>query len=240
MRPLSPRTAASSSGCSSAPSAVPRSGRAPSPACRRVLDARSRRRHPRPPRSTRPRHRRPARRGLPGRLVADGDRRRRVPPPRGAAAHRRRQRRQPGTGHARLRRERRVRRPDAARRGLHRGHAGVHRAVVLGAGRAAHRRRRTDGGDGARVLPATPPGGLTAPLAVLAQDETSGCEAADFAGVPAGRRRADPAGDVPVRGEVDQRRGGAGGRGARGEQPGRAARPGHARRRRRRRCRRRG
>ncbi len=34
--------------------------------------------------------------------------------------------------------------------------------------------------------PATPPGGLTAPLAVLVQDQTSGCEAADFAGVPAG------------------------------------------------------
>ena len=34
--------------------------------------------------------------------------------------------------------------------------------------------------------PATPAGGITAPLAVLAQDETSGCEAADFAGVPAG------------------------------------------------------
>lgn len=34
--------------------------------------------------------------------------------------------------------------------------------------------------------PATPAGGLRGPLAVLAQDETSGCEAADFAGVPAG------------------------------------------------------
>jgi Zn-dependent M28 family amino/carboxypeptidase len=34
--------------------------------------------------------------------------------------------------------------------------------------------------------PATPAGGIDAPLAVLAQDATSGCEAADFAGVPAG------------------------------------------------------
>ena len=34
--------------------------------------------------------------------------------------------------------------------------------------------------------PATPAGGISAPLAVLAQDETSGCEAADFADVPAG------------------------------------------------------
>jgi Zn-dependent M28 family amino/carboxypeptidase len=34
--------------------------------------------------------------------------------------------------------------------------------------------------------PATPPGGVTAPLAVLAQDGTSGCEPADFATVPAG------------------------------------------------------
>jgi Zn-dependent M28 family amino/carboxypeptidase len=34
--------------------------------------------------------------------------------------------------------------------------------------------------------PATPAGGVNAPLAVLVQDETSGCEAADFAGVPAG------------------------------------------------------
>jgi Zn-dependent M28 family amino/carboxypeptidase len=34
--------------------------------------------------------------------------------------------------------------------------------------------------------PATPAGGISAPLAVLAQDETSGCEAADFAAVPAG------------------------------------------------------
>jgi Zn-dependent M28 family amino/carboxypeptidase len=34
--------------------------------------------------------------------------------------------------------------------------------------------------------PATAPGGVTAPLAVLAQDETSGCEPADFAGMPAG------------------------------------------------------
>jgi Zn-dependent M28 family amino/carboxypeptidase len=34
--------------------------------------------------------------------------------------------------------------------------------------------------------PATPAGGITAPLAVLAQDATSGCEAPDFAGVPAG------------------------------------------------------
>ena len=34
--------------------------------------------------------------------------------------------------------------------------------------------------------PATPAGGITAPLAVLAQDETPGCEAADFGGVPAG------------------------------------------------------
>jgi len=34
--------------------------------------------------------------------------------------------------------------------------------------------------------PSTPEEGLTAPLAVVAQDDTSGCEAADFAGVPAG------------------------------------------------------
>jgi Zn-dependent M28 family amino/carboxypeptidase len=34
--------------------------------------------------------------------------------------------------------------------------------------------------------PSTPAGGVTAPLAVLPQDETSGCEPADFAGVPAG------------------------------------------------------
>jgi Zn-dependent M28 family amino/carboxypeptidase len=34
--------------------------------------------------------------------------------------------------------------------------------------------------------PATPAGGVTGPLAVLPQDETSGCEAADFAAVPAG------------------------------------------------------
>jgi Zn-dependent M28 family amino/carboxypeptidase len=34
--------------------------------------------------------------------------------------------------------------------------------------------------------PATPAGGVTAPLAVLAQDQTSGCEPADFTGVPAG------------------------------------------------------
>jgi Zn-dependent M28 family amino/carboxypeptidase len=34
--------------------------------------------------------------------------------------------------------------------------------------------------------PSTPPGGLTAPLAVVAQDDTSGCEPADFADVPAG------------------------------------------------------
>lgn len=34
--------------------------------------------------------------------------------------------------------------------------------------------------------PSTPEGGLTAPLAVVAQDDTSGCEEADFAGVPAG------------------------------------------------------
>jgi Zn-dependent M28 family amino/carboxypeptidase len=42
---------------------------------------------------------------------------------------------------------------------------------------------------GATVLefsPATPAGGISAPLAVLAQDETSGCEAADFGDVPAG------------------------------------------------------
>ena len=63
---------------------------------------------------------------------------------------------------------------------------GVHRAVVLRAGRAPHRRRRRDRGDGARVLPRHPGRRVTAPLAVLAQDETSGCEAADFASVPAG------------------------------------------------------
>lgn len=34
--------------------------------------------------------------------------------------------------------------------------------------------------------PSTPEGGVTAPLHVLAQDATSGCEAADFAGLPAG------------------------------------------------------
>jgi len=34
--------------------------------------------------------------------------------------------------------------------------------------------------------PATPPAGLTAPLHVLALDATSGCEAEDFAGTPAG------------------------------------------------------
>ena len=34
--------------------------------------------------------------------------------------------------------------------------------------------------------PATPPGGVTGPLAVLAQDATSGCEPTDFAAVPAG------------------------------------------------------
>ena len=34
--------------------------------------------------------------------------------------------------------------------------------------------------------PATPPAGVTGPLAVLTQDETSGCEAADFASVPPG------------------------------------------------------
>jgi Zn-dependent M28 family amino/carboxypeptidase len=34
--------------------------------------------------------------------------------------------------------------------------------------------------------PATPAGGVTGPLAVIAQDATSGCEAEDFAGIPAG------------------------------------------------------
>ena len=34
--------------------------------------------------------------------------------------------------------------------------------------------------------PATPAGGTTGPLAVIAQDATSGCEADDFAGIPAG------------------------------------------------------
>ncbi len=34
--------------------------------------------------------------------------------------------------------------------------------------------------------PATPAGGISAPLHVLAQDATSGCEAEDFAGMPAG------------------------------------------------------
>ncbi len=34
--------------------------------------------------------------------------------------------------------------------------------------------------------PSTPPGGVTAPLAVIAQDATSGCEATDFAGVQPG------------------------------------------------------
>ncbi|GAA2887956.1 M28 family metallopeptidase [Pseudonocardia halophobica] len=34
--------------------------------------------------------------------------------------------------------------------------------------------------------PSTPAGGLTAPLHVVAQDATSGCEAEDFAGMPAG------------------------------------------------------
>jgi Zn-dependent M28 family amino/carboxypeptidase len=34
--------------------------------------------------------------------------------------------------------------------------------------------------------PSTPPGGITAPLAVVAQDDTSGCEPADFAGMAAG------------------------------------------------------
>jgi Zn-dependent M28 family amino/carboxypeptidase len=34
--------------------------------------------------------------------------------------------------------------------------------------------------------PSTPAEGISGPLAVLAQDETSGCEAADFANVPAG------------------------------------------------------
>ncbi|MFR9804312.1 M28 family metallopeptidase [Pseudonocardia sp. RS010] len=34
--------------------------------------------------------------------------------------------------------------------------------------------------------PATPAGGVTAPLHVVAQDDTSGCEAEDFAGLPAG------------------------------------------------------
>ena len=45
--------------------------------------------------------------------------------------------------------------------------------------------------------PATPAGGISAPLAVLAEDETSGCEAADFANVPGGRRRAGAAGACP-------------------------------------------
>lgn len=34
--------------------------------------------------------------------------------------------------------------------------------------------------------PSTPPEGVRGPLAVIAQDDTSGCEAADFAGIPAG------------------------------------------------------
>ena len=34
--------------------------------------------------------------------------------------------------------------------------------------------------------PATPAGGVTGPLAVITQDTTSGCEADDFAGIPAG------------------------------------------------------
>ncbi len=40
--------------------------------------------------------------------------------------------------------------------------------------------------DALTYSPSTAPGGLSAPLAVLAQDETSGCEPADFAGVPPG------------------------------------------------------
>ena len=68
--------------------------------------------------------------------------------------------------------------------------------------------------------PATPPGGVTAPLAVLAQDETSGCEAADFAGVPAGavvlvRRGACPFGVRSRRTPAAARRR----RRARGQQP---------------------
>ena len=85
--------------------------------------------------------------------------------------------------------------------------------------------------------PATPAGGITAPLAVLAQDETPGCEAADFARSAGGCRGARAAGNVPVRREVRQCRGGACGGGARVEQPRRAARPGHAGRRHRRRYR---
>ena len=110
----------------------------------------------------------------------------------------------------------------------------VHRAVVLGPGCAPHRGRSRDRGDGARVLPrhtgrrdqrAAGGGGAGRDVGLRGRGLRERARR---------RRRTGTAGGVPVRGQVDQRRGGARGRGARGEQRGRAARPGHPRRRHRR------
>lgn len=61
--------------------------------------------------------------------------------------------------------------------------------------------------------PATPPGGVTAPLAVLAQDPTSGCEPADFATMPRGAIAVMRRGTCPF-GQKSQLAGAAGASGA--------------------------
>ncbi|MDN5920267.1 MAG: M28 family metallopeptidase [Pseudonocardia sp.] len=61
--------------------------------------------------------------------------------------------------------------------------------------------------------PATPPGGVTAPLFVVAQDPTSGCEAADFAGMPRGAIAVVLRGTCPF-GQKSQLAGQAGAAGA--------------------------
>ena len=81
--------------------------------------------------------------------------------------------------------------------------------------------------------PSTPPAGITAPLAVLPQDPTPGCDARRLRAGPARRRRPGHAGRLPVRAEVAAgRRGRCSGR-DRGQHRGRAGRGdarGHPRR----------
>ena len=83
-------------------------------------------------------------------------------------------------------------------------------APVLGAGAAADRGRAALPALALGYSPATPAGGVNAPLAVV---DRRGCDAAALAGVPAGVGAADPPGNVHLRREVAvagrRRRGGA-------------------------------
>ena len=126
-----------------------------------------------------------ARHGLRHVAAEAGDRRRDDGAPEEAAGDRRRPRRQPRPRHARLRRQRRLRGQHVAGQGFRRARRPISKCVC----RSPTNPSLTVGGDNVPAKPleytkGTPPEGVSGPLVPARVEDTPGCTASDYDGLP--------------------------------------------------------